>query len=79
MDLRLSNPHVKRDVLVQQANASFRYRSITFIHAYSRFILDMFDDLATRARLRKDLGQQEASEYIIEKLRERVMQIAHHV
>jgi hypothetical protein len=45
LDLRLSNPDVPRKELMKGFMVRFWYKSLSFINAYSNFIMQMYEDL----------------------------------
>jgi hypothetical protein len=63
LDLRMSNPDIPRKDLIQKfMRSGFRERSLSFINAYSKFIVDLYDNtLDTPAYKRASEKQQLAA------------------
>ena len=74
LDLRLSNPDIPQETLISSFNARFWYNSLTFINAYSNFIIKMYDDLIASPEFRDaTLKQQDRA------IRERMMQVMRNI
>ena len=74
VDLRLSNPDIPQKTLIDAFNDRFWYNSLTFINAYSNFIVKMYDDLIASPEFR-DAPEQKQDDAI----KERMMQVLHNV
>ena len=74
LDLRLSNPDIPQETLMSSFNARFWYNSLTFINAYSNFIIKMYDDLIATPEFRGATRGKQG-----DAIRERMMQVMRNV
>nr|WRJ69919.1 ankyrin repeat domain-containing protein [Oceanusvirus sp.] len=63
LDLRLSNPDVPPSVLVKEFSRKFWYNSVSFINAYSNFVLEIHEDLVNKPGF-KNLNNHEKYDLI---------------